>query len=435
MKNRITKTALGISCILFFAFQVSAADIVSQGTDGEWNNPGTWNLGRLPQCGDNIIIPKNSKVLVSSMVNLSNGATCANTKLNIFGILAFESGKKINFFQGAKVLVLSTGEIQPSEKGAGSSEQIEIGKSIFWKASNGILKGKFDESSYLNVDMNEQAEKELERNKQMFRMPDAKAGGTFTGIFGTRIIIKENSLLNRSGAVLEGPADIELIEIYNRSEMILNNKPTLGFNAEGLLSPLTSGGEYFLRITQNGQEVGIREGIEIRMKAIRPVEGMDVFEGKINGNGLLTWYSTKTSPKIVTEKYDGQSVPAYAFTDQSWGWTNIDKFMDDPREKGHILVKLPPEFNGHNTSVFVTFKGEKNSVAKLDQFNEDGFFTEHYGYMPVGMTITIIALSRDGDLWITSKMDVVVSQDMKIFMNTFSPETQADLVQFLNSMP
>ena len=80
---------------------------------------------------------------------------------------------------------------------------------------------------------------------------NASSGGVVLGSKGTKITINPNTLRNSSGQLVSGNVTLELIEIYDRANMVLCNKPTMGKLANGDLSPLISAGEYYLKITQN----------------------------------------------------------------------------------------------------------------------------------------------------------------------------------------
>src|SRR6187551_3018538 len=72
-------------------------------------------------------------------------------------------------------------------------------------------------------------EDNIDERSQSFTL-DAAAGGQIKGDQGTTIKFGTNAFLTLAGAPVVGTVDIELIEIYNRSSMLLTHRPTVGRN-------------------------------------------------------------------------------------------------------------------------------------------------------------------------------------------------------------
>src|SRR5688572_10117846 len=58
-------------------------------------------------------------------------------------------------------------------------------------------------------------------NKVQHLSISASSGGTITGAKGTKLQFGSNAFTTESGAAVTGTVDIELIEIYDRSSMLL----------------------------------------------------------------------------------------------------------------------------------------------------------------------------------------------------------------------
>lgn len=71
--------------VIFTSLSTFAAVITAKSTGGAWNQASTWDLGRVPQSGDVIIIPANVTVTVPANVSL------AGVQLNINGTLDFST--------------------------------------------------------------------------------------------------------------------------------------------------------------------------------------------------------------------------------------------------------------------------------------------------------------------------------------------------------
>ncbi|MES2589082.1 MAG: T9SS type A sorting domain-containing protein [Bacteroidota bacterium] len=138
MKRFITKNIILVSFLLFSLESISAATITATG--GNWNAPGSWDLGRVPACGDIVVIPLGISIHIAANVNL-DGAGCAPLTIQCAGSITFANGRKIRLSAGGCVQVSLTGIISPSGGGGGASELIEIAGENWWQASFGTLFG------------------------------------------------------------------------------------------------------------------------------------------------------------------------------------------------------------------------------------------------------------------------------------------------------
>lgn len=433
MKKRIlfTKSIL-IGGLLSCFNLANAAEIRAVGGENNWNNPKAWNLNRLPKCGDLIIIPLDATILVNDQITVSTGTLCEETQLNIIGKLNFSSGKKLHFNVDAAIYLNPTGEINPSKNGGGNSELIEIGNQVFWKASEGKKNGKAFDFSTSNSEIFSSFAEEVKKNTQILELNNAQNGGTVIGKDGTKIIVKANSLLDNRGEKITGKVKIELLEVFTKADMIALNKPTVGVLPNSNKAPLISGGEMYLRISQNDSDVRTSEAVEVRVPTQKEDPNMKLFDGVMDKEGKLTWNASKEQLNLVKDDFNGDLKSSYSFGTSHWGWTNIDKFSDDPRRKTKVLVQLPEGFSPKNTSVVIAFK-ETLTVAELDQF-DSGFFTEHYGFLPIGSTIDIISISKIGNDWIVGTKKITVIDNMQIYMDNLMYTNAVNLENILDGL-
>ena len=99
----------------------------------------------------------------------------------------------------------------------------------------------------------------MELAKQSFVI-DAENGGTITSNSNTQVTFYGNSFLNGMAQDVTGNITIELLELFNKSEMLRLNKPTMGVLPFGEQRPLVSGGEFQIKAFQNGSEVYLKAG-------------------------------------------------------------------------------------------------------------------------------------------------------------------------------
>ena len=127
--------------LLLLCVQVfKSAAITSKIPGGNWNNPLTWDLGRVPICGDVINIPSGSTVTVSADVNL---AGCGPMGIIILGNLRFLGGYSIRLGCGSGILVFPLGRIIPSPGPVSPSNNnaIFICNIIVWSKISGPVIG------------------------------------------------------------------------------------------------------------------------------------------------------------------------------------------------------------------------------------------------------------------------------------------------------
>jgi len=273
-------------------------------------------------------------------------------------------------------------------------------------------------------------------NTQSFTI-NASSGGEIIGEQGSRIIIDPNSLYDQNNVLVSGNVTVELIEIFDRASMVLLNKPTMGRLPNGDKSTLLSGGEYFLKITQNGEELYAPNGIFVSL----PTENtggsnldMALFNGEIIGNDLL-WEEIDDTVQVIQDSVGGTWVPSYVILDNEWGWTNVDRFYSDPRPKTVLKAQLPDGFDNTNCEVYISYDGEPGALASLDTYTEEGYFSEHYGLIPIGLEVHFIAVTIiDGELNYVIKSATIADNHVEQ-LNSFQPISQAQLAVLINNLP
>lgn len=122
---------------LLLLSQVNAATCVSTG-NGNWANAGTWSCGRVPTCGDSVVIQAAHSVTISSQQDLRSCGS--NFILVINGTLRFVSGNKLRLACNSRVYIFEGGSLVPGG-GGGSSNELEICNNTVWQASDGTFTG------------------------------------------------------------------------------------------------------------------------------------------------------------------------------------------------------------------------------------------------------------------------------------------------------
>ena len=142
----------------------------------------------------------------------------------------------------------------------------------------------------------------MELAKQSFTI-DAASGGTITSTSGTQITFYGNSFLNGMAQDATGNITIELVELFNKSEMLRLNKPTMGILPGGEQRPLVSGGEFQVKAFQNGSELSLKAGTSYTIVSEAPGgiadQNMSLFIGEENGD-TLTWFPQDSSNNTLS---------------------------------------------------------------------------------------------------------------------------------------
>jgi hypothetical protein len=124
------------SIILLKAASSFASPIEQAIINGDWNNSSTWNLNRVPQNGDSVVIPGNKTVTITSNLFLNSD----NIKIAIYGKLSFVGGgSKLNLAGNSGITVYPAGLIIAD--GNGSSQWIQIGSNTVFTASDNTVTG------------------------------------------------------------------------------------------------------------------------------------------------------------------------------------------------------------------------------------------------------------------------------------------------------
>lgn len=201
-------------------------------------------------------------------------------------------------------------------------------------------------------------QKHLADNTQTIQADDLGEGQyTVTGQQGTIIEIN-NALVNAAGNRVRGTVEIKLIEIYTVADMILNRKQTIA-DYDGQTALLESGGELFVKVYQNGEELKL-DG-EGTMSILLPTsntggvkEGMELFYGEEVGAQII-WKPTGEKLQVINNDMLREEGSYYMMLLQNTlGWLNADvmRELGEPIECIEVVIECELcEMNLENTVV------------------------------------------------------------------------------------
>lgn len=271
---------------------------------------------------------------------------------------------------------------------------------------------------------------------------DAGTGGERTSESGTILQFYANSFKDQSGAVVTGEVTIEFIEIYGRTDMLFAKLPTNGKMNDGSIHTLVSGGQFYVNAKKGSEQLVLAQGYSI----IVPVsnsggedEDMRMFDGVEECFGDecdVVWEEADRGLEVGKWQTTGGVFTAYYTFQNKFGWTNIDKWFNDPRPKTTIFVDLPEGYDDSNCAIYLSYDGEPRALAQFDRYDEaTGLFTEHYGLIPVGLKVHFIVVSIVEDQWHYAIAAATIGEDHVQVMEDLGPTTEAGLEELIDALP
>lgn len=279
-------------------------------------------------------------------------------------------------------------------------------------------------------------------------------GDTLETKNGTRIIIEPNTFVFNDGQDTKEPIQIEVKDVFDKSEIILNG---LGTVSDGRL--LESFGMVYLRATSDGRELKIRDKGSITISIPNRREGYygELFYGADVDRSLNWEYAgeipdttvveetimplsdTKASVKRTTYKFinglkefvsdtvftikyqccqdsvvgmdEAIYVPrAYEFEVTKLGWINCDRFIDISEK-----IDLEIELKSFSQPIGYIVFSDINSVMEI-LFDEKGRATPKS--LPKGFTADLIVIDKIKDNFVWTKQNLKIGTENKLTLET-----------------
>ncbi|MBG6133050.1 hypothetical protein IWQ47_004286 [Aquimarina sp. EL_43] len=282
-----------------------------------------------------------------------------------------------------------------------------------------------------------------EEAMQTFVM-NAELGGHMYGEEGTRLHFLPNSFLDQNGDPVSGSVTIELVEIYDKAKMLLTKMPTNGKRPNGDIETLKSAGEFFVNANQNGNQLQLANAFEI----FSPNEDFDpemrLFKAADDGCDSdvidcdVVWEENQEGNIDLGqgEGPNGTGVTGYSGFISNFGWTNIDRWYNDPRPKTVIYVDAPEGYDNTNCNIYVSYDGEPTALALLDTYIEETeLFSEHYGLIPIGLEVHFIFVSVQDGEYTYAIQGATITEDHVEVIGSTTTGTEAELITLINGLP
>lgn len=245
---------------------------------------------------------------------------------------------------------------------------------------------------------------------------------------GTRISIPYGAFVQADGVTpVTGAFQLTVREILQRPDMVLSAMPTV---SNGQI--LVSGGEYYLRATQNGGRLRLkptaRLSIQARSPIGRPDNSMRLYFGAPMANGSVNWLPQPAqNPSSLSVDSLGQgNTYNIVLNNDSLGWINIDRLLNvNPKTTVTATLAVPAaEVTTDNTMVFWVFNSF-NSVAR--GYVTTGQNTIATPNIPEGLSVTAVVIRLVDGQYYFGKQTATVTASQQ-----FAPPlrwlTEADLL-------
>lgn len=268
----------------------------------------------------------------------------------------------------------------------------------------------------------------------------AEDGLVFTSQKGAVLTIDADCLTDESGNAVSGDVQLSFVEIYDRGNMVVTNKPVMAKDPAGSGNsvPLITGGQF---------SIEIKQGNKILKSAC--YYSLDVSASLTGGvdNEMILWDGTinENTGNLIYEEVVGREAglninekgTTYSVFNNDFRWTNIDKFWEYTGPKTKIKVTVPDGYNGDNAAVYVAFEDEENALAQLDVYNtQEKYFTEHYGYLPVGKKVHVIFVSEHNSsvVYAIREVTIVANQTLNIASSDLQTTSLSILIGLINNL-
>jgi hypothetical protein len=254
---------------------------------------------------------------------------------------------------------------------------------------------------------------------------DASAGGTFTGAKGTLFTFQSNSFATQSGNPVSGTVNVELKEMLSKKDMLLSNRTTTSYSY-----PLISGGEYYLNVTQNNQQLKLASGVSYTAQlpsTTVPLNGMQVFNGQLGSADNITWNVADSIGNWIAQQTSPYS---YVLTTDSMHWVNCDQFGNSSATWTDISVSITNIASMKNAKVYIYYDG-MNSIFGF--WTSSNPFSTNECWLGQNVHIVAIGVDNSGNLYSSfTPLNVTANMNLNI---TLSQTTDVSLKSAINALP
>lgn len=218
------------------------------------------------------------------------------------------------------------------------------------------------------------------------------------------IIISPSSIVAVGGGTIPvtGFVKIEFQYFIKKGDFIKTLKHTTSYN-----SLLEFSGQFFLRLSKNGQELAVSPYSNIKIKfpdtEDNPKTNMSVFKGweyntwpSPQKDTMFTWQKTNDGSTVGTwyKTGTGPNNKGYEITTKNLRWVACGRFIDSTKPKNKLTAILPPNFTNKNTVVYTILENTKTVAELKSDYNSRSFAALN---IPLNTKLNIVTISKIGN--------------------------------------
>lgn len=243
-----------------------------------------------------------------------------------------------------------------------------------------------------------------------------------------------NAVTANNGTTITGIVNLSINYLKKKGDFIRFAKPTTNGNFL-----LESSGGFYIRATQNSQELSLAQGktLKIKFKNNNPTTTTKVFYGDENLTPTtlapfdFNWkLNTDNSEINIVYTITPNLYKGYELTSKKTRWVAGFSAIDTLLPKTTVTVIFNPNFTNKNTAVYAVYK-DLNSVVRLTpNFNSRSFGAIN---MLLNKNIYLISISKIGATFFLGKAEVTITNGLSLKLN---PEIKSldQIKSFLDSL-
>lgn len=255
---------------------------------------------------------------------------------------------------------------------------------------------------------------------------------TITSTDGLTCVFPPLCCVTPNGAPVTGKVYVQMLLIRKRGDMIAADKPTI---SNGRL--LVSGGEIFVKLIRNGDELRLAPGktIVLKYNDPQPVPGMRLFYGDETNPNRFNWIPADSLGLGTQNVTIGNNF--YQLVSAQVRWINCDAFADTAGiSRVQVMASLSPIYTNVNTVCYLVFNNKRSVLGMYGNAVTKKFQT---GLVPVGEPVTLVAISKLGDQYFMGKQVFVTGQNNAVVNQQIInvaplPTTLPDIKAYLGTL-
>lgn len=235
-----------------------------------------------------------------------------------------------------------------------------------------------------------------------------------------------------NGLSVTGKVYVQMLLIRKKGDMLAADKPTI---SNGRL--LVSGGEIFVKLTKNGDELRLAPGKSIVLKYNdpQPVSNMRLFYGDETNPNRFNWILADSLGAGTQTITIGNNF--YQLVSSRLRWINCDAFADTlGTSRVQITASLSPIYTNVNTVCYLVFNNRRSVIGMYGSAITRKFQS---GLVPVGEPATMVVISKLGNQYLIGKQTFITGQNttavnQQIVSTVPLPTSLPDIKAYLDTL-